>query len=103
MSPHQQRDADRHLAQQTDLPGADLVTAGLADLGRGAATIPALLVSIGAPRLSALGVPVPAPLPYAERELYRALQREDADAAHSRYNALIRRLVSFERALACAR
>jgi hypothetical protein len=28
--------------------------------------------------------------------------RENGDAAHSAYNALIRRLVSFERAAACA-
>ncbi len=38
-----------------------------------------------------------------ERRLYEHLRRDDSDAAHSRYNALIRRLVSFERALACAR
>jgi len=34
--------------------------------------------------------------------LYALLARDNPDAAHSRYNALIRRLVSFERALACA-
>lgn len=34
-----------------ELPGADLIEAGLADLGRGVDSIPALLVSIGAPRL----------------------------------------------------
>jgi hypothetical protein len=38
-----------------------------------------------------------------EHALYEALQREDSDSAHSRYNALIRRLVSFERALECAK
>ncbi|MGH7675899.1 MAG: hypothetical protein ACREMV_11575, partial [Gemmatimonadales bacterium] len=65
-------------------------------------SIPALLVSIGAPRLEALGVRVPRPLPEPEHRLYECLRREDPDAAHSRYNALIRRLVSFEHALACA-
>jgi hypothetical protein len=30
--------------------------------------------------------------------LYALLARDDAAAAHGRYNALIRRLVSFERA-----
>jgi hypothetical protein len=100
--PPSQHDDSRH-AEATDLPGADFVATGLVDLARGAATIPALLVSIGAPRLAALGVPVPTPLPHAEHELYRVLQLEDPDAAHARYNALIRRLVSFERALACAR
>ena len=31
------------------------------------------------------------------------LRSVDPDAAHSRYNALIRRLVSFERAAECAK
>jgi hypothetical protein len=34
--------------------------------------------------------------------LYLRLAAENEDDAHSRYNALVRRLVSFERALACA-
>ena len=37
-----------------------------------------------------------------EHRLYALLARDDPEAAHSRYNALVRRLVSFERALACA-
>ena len=85
------------------LPGSDLIAPGLADLERGVDSIPALLVSIGAPRLAASGVPVRRPLPDAEHALYARLLGDDPDAAHSRYNALIRRLVSFERALACAR
>lgn len=95
-------DSDRR-PTRAGFPGEDLVATGLADLARGAATIPALLVSIGAPRLSTLGVAVPNPLSDPEHALYRALLRDDPDAAHSRYNALLRRLVSFERALACAR
>lgn len=35
----------------TDLPGGDLVAAGLEDLAQGRETVAALLVSIGAPRL----------------------------------------------------
>ena len=85
------------------VPGSDFIAAGLADLERGLESIPALLVSIGAPRLVASGVPVPRPLPDAEHALYARLQQDDPSAAHSRYNALIRRLVSFERALGCAR
>jgi hypothetical protein len=90
----------------TDLPGGDLVAAGLQDLGRGVESVPGLLVQIGAPRLRQLGFDVPAsdpsgPLP--EHRLYQLLAREHGDAAHSRYNALIRRLVSFTRAAACAR
>jgi hypothetical protein len=85
-----------------DLPGADLVTAGLDDLRRGDATVEALLVSIGATRLRAVGLEVPEPLPEPELSLYELLRREHGDDAHGRYNALVRRLVSFERAAECA-
>jgi hypothetical protein len=86
------------------LPGADLVEQGLADLARGLESVPALLVSIGAPRLRRLGLRVPpSPFDAPERRLYQHLAEDDPDAAHSRYNALVRRLVSYERALACAR
>ena len=44
-----------------DLPGAELVEAGLADLVAGTETDEALLVSIAAPRLRALGFDVPPP------------------------------------------
>ena len=84
------------------LPGADLVEAGIADLERGIESVEALLVSIGAPRLSRLGFEVRSPFPSPEHRLYALLAQDDADAAHSRYNALIRRLVSFERAAECA-
>lgn len=83
----------------TELPGADLVLAGIDDLRRGAETIPALLVSIGAPRLRRIGYDLPPTIgPDPERRLYDVLAREDSDTAHGRYNALVRRLVSFERA-----
>ena len=85
------------------LPGADLVKRGLEDLARGGATIEALLVSVGAPRLRRAGVDVPSPLSDPEHRLYHALAREHGNDAHSKYNALIRRLVSFERALECAK
>jgi len=85
-----------------DLPGADLVQTGIDDLRRGASTKEALLVSIGAPRLRLLGLELPSTLDRPEERLYDALAAEEPDAAHSRYNALVRRLVSFERALACA-
>ena len=83
------------------LPGAELIEAGLTDLNAGLETVPALLVAIGAPRLALLGVDVPRGPDDPEHCLYALLARDDPDAAHSRYNALIRRLVSFERALAC--
>jgi hypothetical protein len=91
------------MAGQWDaLPGGDLIAAGLSDLEAGRETVPALLVAIGAPRLLQLGVRVPRSPDDPEHRLYALLCRDDSDAAHSRYNALIRRLVSFERALACA-
>ena len=86
-----------------DLPGGELIEQGLDDLAAGIETAAALLISIGAPRLGQLGLTVANPIPSSEHRLYELLSRTDPDSAHSRYNALIRRLVSFERALACAR
>lgn len=85
------------------LPGGDLIASGLADLARGLHSAPALLVAIGEPRLRMLGVEVPTHAHASpERALYDFLSESAGDGAHSQYNALIRRLVSFERALACA-
>lgn len=89
-------------AQLADLPGGDLVKAGIADLEAKTESVPALLVAVGAPRLTALGLSIPATPPNPEHRLYALLARDDPDSAHGKYNALIRRLVSFERALACA-
>ena len=86
------------------LPAYEQVQAGIEDLDRGVESAAALLVSIGAPRLRQLGLPIPETVPSSpEHRLYELLRREGADAAHSRYNALIRRLVSFERAAECER
>jgi hypothetical protein len=85
------------------LPGEDLVAEGLRDLDSGVESIPALLVSIGARRLEQLGLLVPRPFPDPEERLYRLLAADEPDGAHSRYNSLVRRLVSFERAAECAR
>jgi hypothetical protein len=63
-------------------------------------SLESLLVSIGAPRLGQLGFEVRDPFPAPEHRLYDLLAERHGDAAHSRYNALIRRLVSFERAAA---
>ncbi len=76
---------------------------GLADLERGVTSADALLVSIGAPRLRALGLAVPPGAASPELRLYDLLAREDPAGAHSRYNALIRRLVSYERAAECVK
>jgi len=85
------------------LPGGDLVERGLRDLASGRPSEEALLVSIGATRLERAGIVLPGPaIADAERRLYDLLAAQGADSAHSRYNALVRRLVSFERALECA-
>lgn len=92
------------------LPGAELIEQGLCDLAAGRESEAALLVLIGAPRLTRLGLDVPDPPtgwfavprdPSPEHRLYALLARSDTDSAHSRYNALIRTLVSFERAGEC--
>lgn len=75
---------------------------GVADLKAGHESTEALLVSIGAPRLRRAGIELPSPIRSPEHKLYLLLAREKGNAAHSAYNALIRRLVSFERAAACA-
>lgn len=84
-----------------DLPGGDLVRAGLADLRAGRTTVPALVVAIAASRLRDLGLDVPASVNEPEHRLWQLLAEEDSDSAHGRYNALVQRIVSFERALAC--
>lgn len=84
------------------LPGGELIREGLVDLTAGRESAAALLIAVGAPRLRRLGLPIPEiPFARAEHRLYELLARTHGDAAHSRYNALIRRLVSFERACEC--
>ena len=90
------------LADLEGLPGASLVQRGVEDLDAGRESAEALLVSIGAPRLRLAGIEVAAPIAAPEHKLYLLLAREKGNAAHSAYNALIRRLVSFERSAACA-
>ena len=81
------------------LPGEDLIKQGIDDLAAGRETIESLLVSIGSTRLRQIGVEVPDEIiSKPEHRLYEILRAEDSDSAHSRYNALIRRLVSYERA-----
>lgn len=84
------------------LPGEDLIEAGLEDLRAGRETVAALLVAIGSPRLRLLGLELPDRLPAnPEQRLYKLLAQDDEDSAHSRYNALIRQLVSYARAAEC--
>jgi hypothetical protein len=85
------------------LPGAELVLRGVEDLRAGRQeTVAALLVAIAEPRLRALGLDLPAlPEPTRDRELvlYALLRDQEPADAYSRYNALLRRLISFEHSL----
>ena len=91
----------------SSLPGGDLVARGRADLAAGRESVESLLVEIGAPRLRRLGLELPEPTGRPEHRLYELLAQDGldgshgsnrSDTAHGRYNALVRRLVSFERA-----
>jgi hypothetical protein len=86
-----------------DLPGGDRIEKGLLDLEGGRVTVESLLVMIAAPALRRLGLEIP-PLPDLESDaelvLYRMLQEEGVADPYSAYNALLRLLVSFTRALA---
>lgn len=83
------------------LPGGDLVAAGLDELRAGRSTTQeALLVTAAATRLRAAGIPVPdRPVDVdATHKLYRALGEQHGNDAHGRYLALLRQLESFARA-----
>jgi hypothetical protein len=80
------------------LPGHELVSAGLGDLAAGLETEASLVVAMAAPRLRALGFQVPAGGgEHPAYRLYEMLSERDG-GAHSRYNALVGRMVSFARA-----
>ena len=87
----------------SQLPGAELIEQSLADLTAGLVTIESLLVSIAAPGLRDVGLAVGQSIPDAELQLYALLAERDGAAAHSQYNALVRRVVSFRHAAQCAR
>lgn len=93
------------------LPGYELIREGLEDISAKRESAASLLVLVGADRLrrilrqaqDSVGLIVPETDDTdPEHRLYELLSREDSDSAHSRYNALIRQLVSFERAAECA-
>lgn len=80
------------------LPGHELVSRGLADLSAGRESEASLLVAMAAPRLRSLGFDVPhVDGVDASHRLYEVLAERDG-GAHSRYNALVGRVISFARA-----
>jgi polyhydroxyalkanoate synthesis regulator phasin len=78
-----------------------LVEKGQLDLEHGRESVEALLVSIAASRLRKAGLRIARVLSDPEHRLYEKLAQAEPDSAHSRYNALLRRLTSFESALEC--
>jgi hypothetical protein len=92
----------KDLTPRAQLPGHELVSKGIGDLSTGVESAESLLVSIGAPRLRRFGFALPRPFASPEHRLYELLRAQHGDAAHARYNALVRRLVSFERAAGTA-
>ncbi len=85
-----------------DLPNADLVQKGIADLERGERSEEALLVIIAMPRLRFLGMQipqVPALAEDAEMVLYHKLVAEGRPDAYSYYNSLLRAVISFSQSL----
>ena len=86
-----------------DAPGYDIVRDGLTDIANGRESVNSLLVAIAAPKLRFLGIEVPPQQKGAEERLFDLLELEHGDAAHGRYNAWIRRMVSFSRAVAVAK
>jgi hypothetical protein len=85
----------------SDLPGAELLAEALDPSRAASVNISACLLSMARLRLRRGGLSFPAGkanIAEPELTLYRLLQAEGGDA-FGRYNALVRRLVSFERAL----
>jgi hypothetical protein len=85
------------------LPGAELVVRGLDDLKQGKVSEYSLLLLVARPRLNGLGIAVNNTLGAmkepVEHALYSFLEDKAGDDAFGQYNSLIRRMVSFERAL----
>lgn len=88
-----------------NLPGAEIISRGLADLAAGHDTSEADAVAMASHRLRDVGIAVPpttGAVPASHR-LYEKLADEDPRNAHSRYNAIVRRVVRFARAAEHAR
>lgn len=86
------------------LPGAALVSRGLADAHRGIWSAEALLIAVAATRLKALGLELPEGLPQdAELALYAQLGRDGVEDPYARYNSLLRELDSFLEAFTARR
>jgi len=83
------------------MPGAARMLEGLRDYHSGRHSIPACLVRMAMPRLQRAGLINTAQLhdADAELELYQLVSASEGPRSYSRYNALVRELISFEHAL----
>lgn len=91
------------VARDLALPGAELVEAGLRDLRDARETVPSLLIASFSTRLREAGLPVPRhSIIDPELRLFDLLARTRPDA-HSHYNGLVQRLVSYLQAAECSR
>lgn len=84
----------------SDLPGTTLIQQGLQDYRENRHTMHSCLVRMARRRLVKAGLIEASPEHdiHAELDLYHLLSHE-GNQAHSRYNALVRELISFEHAL----
>lgn len=89
------------------LPIQDLIEKGIKKLNSESSvkeTLETLLVSIAAPKLRSHGIRLKRVIKNPESKLYDYLATHlTPNRAHSAYNAYIRLLVSFERALQCVK
>lgn len=85
-----------------DFPGAEIVLPGVEDLARDRDTVDAAAVLVAATKLRNAGLNVPERTSTSEEpghHLFQLLLDGDVLDPHSRYNAILRRVDSFARAL----
>lgn len=81
-------------------PGNDLIATGLADLAARRHSVEALLVARAEARLRDCGTAVPEhAVADPDKQLFACLAARDPDGAHSAYNALTRRVISYCRSV----
>lgn len=81
-------------------PGYELIEQGLSDISEGKSTVYSALLFSAKTRLESLGIALNGVSPAdPSMELYHFLDLEYGDGAHSKFNALNRRLVSFIRSV----
>ncbi len=81
-------------------PGHEFIEQGLLDISQAKSTIYSALLFSAKSRLENLGIVLNGVSPIdPSMELYQSLYLQYGDAAHSKFNALNRRLISFMRSV----